>query len=120
MDGLKDKLPFRNLFSCHYAILIKIILTRYLILDETKKISNQIYKKISNSFNIKKIMAEFSCQENIEQDLLKGYKLFENILQVLNYYKERGIEEKKSDAILLFEESFELLKAAFKELDILN
>ena len=62
MDGLKDKLPFRNLFSCHYAILIKIILTRYLILDETKKISNQIYKKISNSFNIKKIMAEFSCQ----------------------------------------------------------
>jgi len=61
MDGLKDKLPFRNLFSCHYAILIKIILTRYLILDETKKISNQIYKKISNSFNIKKIMAEFSC-----------------------------------------------------------
>ena len=51
---------------------------------------------------------------------MKGYKLFENILQVLNYYKERGLEGSKSDTILLFEESFELLKAAFKELDILN
>jgi hypothetical protein len=37
MDRLKNCLPFKNLYSSHYSVIIKKILTRYLICNEVKK-----------------------------------------------------------------------------------
>ena len=121
MDRLRNCLPFKNLYSSHYSTIIKKILTRYLICNEVKKnASKAYYNQISKDLNLKGILGEFDCLDNVKADLRKGYQLFQDCVEVLGYAKERGLDTKSSPMLRLFDDAKVLLTNCFKELEIIE
>lgn len=75
--------------------------------------------KLIREFNLQNILYEYSGMDNLKEDLMKGYKLFQNVIEVLNYAIERGLEANESPVLRLFLETMPMLKDCFKTIGIL-
>lgn len=118
---LKGALPFGTCYSTHTSNLIKVILTRFVAYKGIGKVCSPEYKKkLEEELTLTNILEEFSQYKSLQKDLLSGFLIFENTLEILKYGVERGIKADISPMIKLWMSAYELLKECFNLLNILN
>jgi len=74
--------------------------------------------KALRNITIKSIEEEFSCLEGIKEDLLKGYEILKDVVDVLKYTKDRGVDDKQAPTLMIFDASLGLLKDCLKDMGL--
>jgi hypothetical protein len=119
IEEIKKELPFRTGFNGHLSNIIKVILTQYIILQQVSKgPKSDFTKSLESEFTLQHILSQHPNYRNLKESLEAGFHLFVNLMRLIEYCQDKGIDAKSSPVLELCIESKELLKEAFKRLGI--
>lgn len=122
IEDVKSALPFRSQFTGHLSNLCKIILTHYMLIVQFTKAAPHcdFLKSLESEFSLAAYQKAFPNYLNIKDSLLAGYHLLLNLVKILEYGMERGIDKQSSPVIQLWLDCRDLLKDSFTRLGIVD
>lgn len=122
IEEIKTALPFRTGFNSHLSNLVKAILTQYTLIQQVTQSSPQsdLLKTLKADFSLVALQKAYPQYGNMKDALLAGYHLLLNLVKILEYGTERGIDKQSSPVIQLWLDCRELLKECFGGLGVVD
>lgn len=122
IEDTKAALPFRTAFNSHLSNLVKIILTQYTIIQQASQASpnSEFLKSVKRDFTLAALEKAYPGYNNMKDALLAGYHLLLNLVKILEYGTERGIDKQSSPVIQLWLDCRDLLKDCFGSLGVVD
>ena len=118
IEEIKCTLPFRMSLNGHLSNMVKLILTRFLVLNQVSKARSEFAQKLEEEFTLSHFIASHPQYKNLKEDLTAGFHLFSNLMRILEHGHEKSIENGSSPVLQLWMEAKELLREAFKKLGL--
>lgn len=118
IEDIKSSLPFRCHLAGHLSSLMKYVLTKFVAFEQSAKSKSQLSKQLDQQLTFQKLEADFPEFTALRDDLMEGFSLFMNLVDILEYGIERGIDKGASPVLTEYLESKELLRECFKKLGL--
>jgi hypothetical protein len=122
IEDIKTVLPFRSNFNGHLSNISKYILTLFTLVKQVGKSSpkSELLRSLEADFSLSAIQKQYPNYNNLKESLGAGYHLLVNLVKILEYGMERGIEKQSSPVIQLWLDCRDLLKECFSQLGVID
>ena len=119
IEEIKTMLPFRGYFNGQLSNIVKILLTQYCLIQQLSRANKpQLTKEVEAEFSLEAVLARYPNFTNLKETLQAGYHLFMNLMKILEYGQEKGIDKQSSPVVELWVEARDMLKDCFKKLGL--